>query len=274
MLKVLPKEDDDANLMYLFQNRGILELIGAQCSLEISSVYLIQISERHFNKASAAAYSLLSHWQVVLRCFPATPLHAAQADISCRGAACKEAASKSNPGKFAEAVVEAVSEEASTQNSCKQPRCKERTHRCCCCTLFLPEGARRISRQAACKGCQNPTPGEEYNEQNACALDGVAVGLAADEDAIADRGQVLVQHHHISRFLGRVRACAATHTISKSAYIIIIITRKRGKVCPADKLQVKAAKCLPLVGLARSKQDPINRGHGAQYLYRPPPAGA
>ena len=43
---------------------------------------------------------------------------------------------------------------------------------------------------------------------------------------------------------------------------------------PADKLQEKAAKFLPLVGLARSKQDPINRGHGAQYLYRPPPAGA
>ena len=43
---------------------------------------------------------------------------------------------------------------------------------------------------------------------------------------------------------------------------------------PADKLQVKAAKFLPLVGLARSKQDPINRGHGAQCLYRPPPDGA
>ncbi len=42
----------------------------------------------------------------------------------------------------------------------------------------------------------------------------------------------------------------------------------------ADKLHVKAAKFLPLVGLARSKQDPINRGHGAQDLYRPPPAGA
>ena len=49
---------------------------------------------------------------------------------------------------------------------------------------------------------------------------------------------------------------------------------KRGEVRPADKLQVKAAKFLPLVGLTRSKQDPINRGHGAQYLYRPPPAGA
>ena len=37
---------------------------------------------------------------------------------------------------------------------------------------------------------------------------------------------------------------------------------------PAEKLQLKAATILPLVGLARSKQDPINRGHGAQYLYR------
>ena len=45
----------------------------------------------------------------------------------------------------------------------------------------------------------------------------------------------------------------------------------RGKVRPADKLQLKAAIILPLVGLARSNQDPINRGHGAQYLYRPPP---
>ena len=43
---------------------------------------------------------------------------------------------------------------------------------------------------------------------------------------------------------------------------------------PADKLRLKAATIPPLVGLARSKQDPINRGHGAQYLYRPPPAGS
>ncbi len=42
----------------------------------------------------------------------------------------------------------------------------------------------------------------------------------------------------------------------------------------ADKLHVKAAKFLPLVGLTIFKQDPIYRGHDAQYLYRPPPAGA
>ncbi len=48
----------------------------------------------------------------------------------------------------------------------------------------------------------------------------------------------------------------------------------RGKVRPAGKLQLKAAAILPLLGLARFKQDPINRGHGAQYLCRPPPARA
>ena len=47
-----------------------------------------------------------------------------------------------------------------------------------------------------------------------------------------------------------------------------------GKVRSADKLQLITPTFLPLVGLNRSKQDPINRGHGAQYLYRPPPAGA
>ena len=42
----------------------------------------------------------------------------------------------------------------------------------------------------------------------------------------------------------------------------------------ADKLHVKATKILPLVGLARSKQDPINHRHVAQFSNRPPPAGA
>ena len=57
---------------------------------------------------------------------------------------------------------------------------------------------------------------------------------------------------------------------------LFIITRFscRRQGASADKLHVKAAKFLPLVGLARSKQDLFNRGHGAQYLYRPPPAGA
>ena len=43
---------------------------------------------------------------------------------------------------------------------------------------------------------------------------------------------------------------------------------------PADRLQLKNAKFLPLVAFARFKQDPMNRGHGAEYMYRPPPARA
>ena len=50
-------------------------------------------------------------------------------------------------------------------------------------------------------------------------------------------------------------------------------TCQKRQGAPADKLHIKAAKILPLVGLARSKQDPINRGHGAQSLFRHPPAG-
>ena len=52
------------------------------------------------------------------------------------------------------------------------------------------------------------------------------------------------------------------------------IPAKRGQGASADKLQVKADRLLPLVGLARSKQDPVSSGHSAQHLYRPPPAGA
>ncbi len=48
----------------------------------------------------------------------------------------------------------------------------------------------------------------------------------------------------------------------------------RGKVGPAGKLKIKAATILPLVGLARSKQDPINRVHGAPYLTAPRPPGS
>ena len=39
-------------------------------------------------------------------------------------------------------------------------------------------------------------------------------------------------------------------------------------------MQVKAAENLSFAGLAISKRDPINRGDGAQYIVRPPPAGA
>ena len=48
----------------------------------------------------------------------------------------------------------------------------------------------------------------------------------------------------------------------------------RGKVRPADKLQVKAATILPLDGLARSKQDPIILWARCSVLYCPPSAGA
>jgi hypothetical protein len=63
---------------------------------------------------------------------------------------------------------------------------------------------------------------------------------------------------------------------SQQKCIIIIITRFSclEARCVCRQAAVKAAKFLPLVGLARSKQDPINSGHGAQYLYRPLPTGA
>jgi hypothetical protein len=46
------------------------------------------------------------------------------------------------------------------------------------------------------------------------------------------------------------------------------------QVASTDKLHVKAATFLSLVRLARSKQDPINRGHRAQCQHCPPPARA
>ena len=64
--------------------------------------------------------------------------------------------------------------------------------------------------------------------------------------------------------------------ISRYINLITIVTRFSclEAECICRQAAVKAAKILPLVGHARSKQDPINRGHGAQYLDRPPPAGA
>ena len=73
---------------------------------------------------------------------------------------------------------------------------------------------------------------------------------------------------------GATSPCICVITIKLLLLLLHADSAKRGKVSPADKLQVKAANFLPLVGLARSKQDPIKCGHGAQYLYRPPPAGA
>ena len=49
--------------------------------------------------------------------------------------------------------------------------------------------------------------------------------------------------------------------------LIIIIHTRQG--APVDKLQVKAAKTPPPVGLARSKQDPTKCGHGTLYYTAP-----
>ncbi len=65
---------------------------------------------------------------------------------------------------------------------------------------------------------------------------------------------------------------------------IVFFAKRQG--ASADKLQSKAARILPLDRLAKYKQDPFHRGHGAgcwcqgfsissrrRTLYRPPPAG-
>ena len=65
-------------------------------------------------------------------------------------------------------------------------------------------------------------------------------------------------------------ACnSATHNY----YIITCFSCLEAR-CACREAAVKAANILTLVGLAKSKQDPINRGHGAQYFYRPTPGGA
>ncbi len=76
--------------------------------------------------------------------------------------------------------------------------------------------------------------------------------------------------------LSEARVCMWPLTLSlpNSCCHYYTLFLQKGKVRPADKLQLKAATILPLVGLARSKQDPINRVHSAHCFYRPPPAGA
>ena len=63
--------------------------------------------------------------------------------------------------------------------------------------------------------------------------------------------------------------------VSRKSLVLLlhVIPAKRGKVHPADMLQEKATKLLPLFACARIKQDPINRGHGAQFSHCPPPPG-
>ncbi len=53
-------------------------------------------------------------------------------------------------------------------------------------------------------------------------------------------------------------------------YYFYTLFLPRGKVRPADNLQLKAAIILPLLGLARSKQDPIKRGHPTRLLCENP----
>ena len=61
--------------------------------------------------------------------------------------------------------------------------------------------------------------------------------------------------------------CVSTHQIHQNLqrgcfyYYSYTLFLPKGKVRPADKLQVKAATILPLGGLDRSRQDPINCGH-------------
>ena len=72
------------------------------------------------------------------------------------------------------------------------------------------------------------------------------------------------------------RRCSAPSDTNYYYFYYSIITRYSWLEarCICRQAAVKAAKNLPIVGLTRSKQDPINRGHGAQNLYRAPPAGA
>lgn len=64
-----------------------------------------------------------------------------------------------------------------------------------------------------------------------------------------------------------------TVTVSSQS-LSCTLSEVRGMVRLQTKLHVKATKMLPPVGLARSEQGPVSRGHGAQYLHPPPPAGA
>ena len=104
-----------------------------------------------------------------------------------------------------------------------------------------------------------------------------------DVHSTSEEGTSL-QHIRLSRHMyslsGRMPCSSLTpksFTVPCRCYCISIITRcfcqkRQGSSC--RQAAVKAAKFRPLVRLARSKQDPINRGHGAQFLHSPPPARA
>jgi hypothetical protein len=77
-------------------------------------------------------------------------------------------------------------------------------------------------------------------------------------------------------FLLRQHCYYFTITIAVVVVIIILVLNVRVSClhvdkCNTDKLKSKGChKSYPLL----DSQGPINRGHGAQYLYRPPPVGA
>ncbi len=78
----------------------------------------------------------------------------------------------------------------------------------------------------------------------------------------------------VSTALNRAAACECMPGVQGSHYDYDTLFLAKRQVASADNLQLKAAKIPPLDGLARSKGNPINRGHGAQNLYRHPPTGA
>ena len=96
-----------------------------------------------------------------------------------------------------------------------------------------------------------------------------------DEGSFLKCGALKVDHHHHvachTNYRSHHTMVIFTNGIKYYYYYTLFLPEAR---CVCRQAAVKAAKILPLDGLARSKQDPINRGHGAQYLYRPPSAGA
>ena len=141
------------------------------------------------------------------------------------------------------------------------------------CTLCRAGSVQRV-REDVCARAASGAP------QRVCVLHGLGVAGGSAHRLLPAQGLGRYQLLPRPRPLGPVDAPRGHRYVSNSPVLSLslllllhAIPAKRGKVPPADKLQVNAVKCLPLVRLARSKQDPINRGHGAQYLYRPPPAG-
>ncbi len=112
--------------------------------------------------------------------------------------------------------------------------------------------------------------------------DGVIAGWCRCGDAEAHKEQQdrVNGHHQRVGSIHRQALHARIHLSLNFVFIIIMIIYYYYTLflpearCVCRQAAVEAATILPLDGLARSKQDQINGGHGAQYLYRPPPAGA